>query len=405
MLSRAFVACLICWSTFLASNDLPDGASHKHGTHRPKSAGMYVAAEISEAPQDLRWVHEEGCSRMSSRLVRSFLVKDVFPRLPFAPSFLPDTCQLNPKLDRYRWQEGNKTEITRGDFQCSLCAKHFRTEFYLDKHMHNMHAAALEGGDGAVCLGDLCPIFGCSNHHDAIDQMQYRAGRAVSGISRWAPDRASASASGEKVFKLDETCTPAILERQQYQCDALMRKCFNGIEDLALQKQFKKNICGELECIHGILKGSIVQRGLDAFKLGTEYMRGDSLEKSAYWSDTDDDETSTNAAAKPKGSMLFHIFRMLLVAGVLCFVIGYSYFTGVEFPVLSLKFWGRGRGARGKTEAMQPSRGRFAKPVGASSDASGAGAKELRPPATRDSPPAPQPRNRYYANSQRDHDI
>lgn len=122
---------------------------------------------------------------MSSRLVRSFLVKDVYPRLPFDAALLPDSCQLNPKLDRYRWQEGNKTEVSRGDHKCMLCGKHFRTEFYLDKHMHLAHGSALQGGVGAVCLGDLCPIFGCSHQEDAVDQLQYRAGRAVTGASPW----------------------------------------------------------------------------------------------------------------------------------------------------------------------------------------------------------------------------
>ena len=215
-------------------------------------------------------------------------------------------------------------------------------------------------------------------------------------------------------FRLDEACTPTILERQQYQCDALMRKCFNGIEDPALQKQFKRNICGELECIDGILKGSIVQRGLDAFKLGTEYMRGDSLEKSAYWSDGEDDDSS--APVKHKASFLFHILRMLLAAGIVCFVIGYSYFAGVQWKwpnfiagsglseVLS-KFSGKAATSRkpeGLGSASQPARiGRFHKPAPAPGKTNQRGSAAPRS----GSPQAPPSRSRFYANAAKDHNI
>jgi len=123
-------------------------------------AGALPEGLAPPAEQSMKWIEAEGCSRLSSRQVRSYLQQAVFPNLPFAPELLPDTCQLNPAHDLYMYQEVNKTEVHRGDFSCGYCGKHFKTEFYLDKHMHGKHPEKLQG-DSPVCLGNLCPIFGC----------------------------------------------------------------------------------------------------------------------------------------------------------------------------------------------------------------------------------------------------
>jgi hypothetical protein len=205
---------------------------------------LNLSRSESNNQQDIRWLEDEGCSRVGSRLVRNFLNKAVFPRLPFPADQLPTTCQFHPALDRYKQQEGNKTEISRGDIQCNICGKHFRTEFYLDKHMHNMHKDTLQGGTQGVCLADLCPMFGCHNDHQSQFQQLYRSTdqRIINNNN---------NNNDKKSFNLDETCTSSSLERQQYQCESLMRKCFADLRDKALQKQFKMNICGELQCING----------------------------------------------------------------------------------------------------------------------------------------------------------
>ncbi len=316
ILLRVFVACLVTWSALFCTHT-PD-TIHSGRT----SSFFFVLAAEKQAMQDLQWVQDEGCSRLSSRLVRSFLVKDVFPRLPFPPEALPEACQLNPRFDRYRFQEGNKTEVTRGDFQCKLCGKHFRTEFYLDKHMHNKHQNILQGGDHGICLGDLCPIFGCSSQDDSNFHINYRAGKTNRGPRELLDEN--------KFFQLDESCTTASLEKQQFLCDAMIRKCFSGLVDTSLQKQFKKNICGELECINGLLKGSIVQRGLSA----NMYMKGDAARiRSENWSEGDDDQTLSNEDMSARStSMAFWMLRMLIAAGVLLFVGGYAYFAGMSLP-------------------------------------------------------------------------
>ena len=173
---------------------------------------------IEVAQQDLTWMKNEGCSRFSSRLVRNFLDKEVYSRLPFPAKDLPRSCQLNPSYDRFLQQEKNKTELNRGDYSCNICGKHFKSEYYLDKHMHNMHTDVLLGGDQGMCLGELCPLFGCSSDLESQLHQFYKSGRSIPWQKRSVDDT--------NVFDINETCTPASLERQTYKCENLMRKCF-----------------------------------------------------------------------------------------------------------------------------------------------------------------------------------
>lgn len=79
-----------------------------------------------------------------SRKVRSFIQKEIYPHLPIEPSELPEICQLHPTNDLYLDQELNKTEVQRLDWKCAYCNKHFRTEFYLDRHMSTRHSDKLK---------------------------------------------------------------------------------------------------------------------------------------------------------------------------------------------------------------------------------------------------------------------
>lgn len=66
----------------------------------------------------------EYCSRELSRSVRTFLEREVFPRLPIEPSLLPNSCQINPLFDLYRDQEANKMKVHHPDeWKCSYCSK------------------------------------------------------------------------------------------------------------------------------------------------------------------------------------------------------------------------------------------------------------------------------------------
>ena len=64
----------------------------------------------AEGP-DLTWVSEEACDRGLSRQVRSFIRKEVYPKLSIAPNELPSTCQLHPDQDMYADHENHKQWI------------------------------------------------------------------------------------------------------------------------------------------------------------------------------------------------------------------------------------------------------------------------------------------------------
>ena len=112
------------------------------------------------------------CSRDLSRRVRSIIKEQIVPFLTGDPDLLPTACQLNPVNDAFLYQESNKTEVQKGDWKCSYCNKvkkcplalpdihemfsarnltyskiivhykpqRFKSELYIDRHMHNKHA-------------------------------------------------------------------------------------------------------------------------------------------------------------------------------------------------------------------------------------------------------------------------
>ncbi len=279
---------------------------------------------------------EEGCSRFSTRQVRVFLEKEVYPRLPYPPEELPSSCQLNPLYDQFLDQERNKTEVSRSDYQCGLCGKHFRSEFYLDKHISTHHRVQLRGsGENRVCLGDLCPLFGCSVDPDSAMHQSYKAGRGHFNKDR--RDR-----TGQTFGTIDEGCTSDSLERQVYKCETLMRKCFGDLHG-DLQSQFSTNICGSLQCVQGMFKGSITQRGLSA-----EYLAGKPPGENSAWisSNSDDEVMST----EPAGSNLWYVLRMVIGGSLIVFIWFYIYFTGTSIPYLWERRHKAGEGARSSAQ-------------------------------------------------------
>jgi hypothetical protein len=117
---------------------------------------------------------QESCSREIARKVRSYLQKDVFSKLDFPATELPDSCQLNPKHDAYLDQEQHKSEVNRNDWTCLYCRKHFKSQFYLDRHMSLKHTDKL-ASNSTICLADMCPIFGCHT----LERQAKRAAEAL----------------------------------------------------------------------------------------------------------------------------------------------------------------------------------------------------------------------------------
>lgn len=90
------------------------------------------------------------CSRLLSRRVRS-VYRDQLQRYISFESInkegsefnLPETCAWHPSNDRYFDQERNKSELSMREWKCGYCGKIFRTEHYMDLHMHRHHTDKL----------------------------------------------------------------------------------------------------------------------------------------------------------------------------------------------------------------------------------------------------------------------
>lgn len=234
-------------------------------------------------------MHSLECSREASRRVRSYLSSSVYPKLSSGAESLPMTCQIHPSLDLYRTQEQNKQEVARGDWKCLYCGKHFRSEFYIDRHMHNMHSDRLDKA-ATTCLADLCPIFGCDQNNHGLPPPA-----SSSGSMQHRPP-----APPRKDFQASR-CTQSEVERSKYRCEVMTKRCF-GLLDASLQKAFYDRICAKLYCHDGTLRGIL------------------------------------RDAPEPIGSFVFWVLRALVAGMILVFVLCYALFVGM--PLSS----GRDRG-------------------------------------------------------------
>jgi hypothetical protein len=84
----------------------------------------------------------------------------------------------------------------------SICNKHFKNEFYIDKHMDNKHNNMLVNTT-SICLADLCPIFGCEIKNKYIKKVD------------------------SKQFMNQPSCTKEDEERNKYKCQVLTKRCFS----------------------------------------------------------------------------------------------------------------------------------------------------------------------------------
>lgn len=82
------------------------------------------------------------CSRKYSREVRKFAEDILFSRL--GRNLVNSSCPLSPINDIFEEHEKNKEEIAYSKWKCGYCGKIFRTEHYLDKHMHLKHGDTLQ---------------------------------------------------------------------------------------------------------------------------------------------------------------------------------------------------------------------------------------------------------------------
>lgn len=221
---------------------------------------------------------DETCSRDSSRKVREYLTKNVYPKLPMPPENLPLICALNPKLDIYKEQESYKKEVGRSDWKCLYCGKHFKSELYLDLHMHNKHSDKLS--NSTTCLADLCPVFGCPRQGNQDNSRRNNP--------------ASRTYKPKKHFSMDK-CTEQEVEKSRHRCEVLTKRCFGNL-DATLQSHFYNSICQKLHCQDGILQGIL-------------------------WT----------PEQEQRGAFTFWLLRLLLVVLIIGFLLAYIMFVGVSF--------------------------------------------------------------------------
>lgn len=280
---------------------------------------------------DLAWVAREPCDRGLSRQVRSFIEKEVYPKLSMAPNELPSTCQLHPDQDMYAGHEKHKHEETRMDWKCSYCSKRFKTEFYLDKHMHNMHEDKLVEGVGNMCLASLCPIFGCRDSLSASGayKQHQKLQKRTTSSGKVQPNRLP----GEKNFDFDAACTNADVEKSKYQCEVMIRRCFGSSNEL--YDHFEEEICEKLHCQDGVLRGSIISSHKTVSSVTGGYDGGSgSADPHSAYNLSDDDSQGGTFLRK-----LFLVLSLMALLGYMAFYI----FCGSSMGAQITAYFGKGK--------------------------------------------------------------
>ncbi|CEM13784.1 unnamed protein product [Vitrella brassicaformis CCMP3155] len=152
---RRFLLVLAAWLPHLF---VPNTASKKHHHSYSKSDKQRPAAPRYHTKEE----SPVGCSRAVSRWVRAALHEYIVPQAKKVVGFKwPPKCGMDPDHDYYHYQESQKVKLKSGHYQCSLCKKLFRTEYYIDVHMDTRHPDSIN--NATHCLADLCEVFDVCN--------------------------------------------------------------------------------------------------------------------------------------------------------------------------------------------------------------------------------------------------
>ena len=241
----------------------------RKGTMDPTSSSF--SSSSSEAEDNalkemrLRTSYSERCNREEARQVRGFVEDDVYPLLvgtEVTAEQLPSGCLLNPTLDPYMAHERHKEMVRRGEWKCTYCGKHFTSEFYVDRHLHNKHLQQLPVTATSGCLGDLCPIFGCKDRENLKGASSTGAASGAATAPFQPPPPVAAASSASKSFKSLQSCTSEEVERQNYKCKVISKRCFSGVrkDGQPVEALFNEAVCDRLRCQNGVLLGSIMDR-------------------------------------------------------------------------------------------------------------------------------------------------
>ena len=174
------------------------------------------------------------CSRGDSRVLSQYMEDYIYPKLEGGLAMsLPPNCPFHPEYNIFRTQERHKISLKHGEWECEFCGKKFKSQKYIDRHMHNKHVIKLDHNlqHDTGCIADLCPLLGCSM------------------------ERARARISEKGTFGRGSgaACTTANLERSKFRCEGLMRRCFTG----SVLHHFRTDICESFQCTSGVLTSSV----------------------------------------------------------------------------------------------------------------------------------------------------
>lgn len=109
-------------------------------------------------------VFDEACSRKLSREAAAIIDTEIVDAAAAAGVAIDDTaCALLPSRGRYAIQEAAKQEVRHTLWKCGMCGKQFRSEYFLDWHLHRRHGEndTAANGRGGLCLADFCGLVGC----------------------------------------------------------------------------------------------------------------------------------------------------------------------------------------------------------------------------------------------------
>ena len=265
-----------------------------------------------------------------------FIQHSIYPQLSVKPEELPKSCPLHPDNYVYADQEAKKQEESRMDWKCNICGKHFKTEFYLDKHMHNAHSDHLRKGDvdSVMCPASLCPIFGCRQGVNYPGLSMKAGGGGGAKLQKRATSNGKMSmkkVSEEKNFDLEGTCTDAGVERSKYKCEVLIRRCFGHLEkELYL---FERQICNALHCHDGLLIGSIYdyEKRVGGRGAGNEGIAGSSSRSSdgyGYQGGSGSSDPHSAYRQDDNDGLLVRQVLLVLILGGLLFYLAMYVFCG-----------------------------------------------------------------------------
>jgi len=219
------------------------------------------------------------CSRSVSRWVRSVLNEHVWPLVGNLEGFeYPVGCPWNPTNDMFGEHEKKKKfSPNLNAWECMVCGKMFKSEFYLDAHFDRQHTTVLNQSENTqgvqrtkhhlgfqsfhqsvfknvegpnVCLEEFCSIFDVCHRPSGSRATYTIISNPLSVHYKEMASNETDVLSGSKHrHQLEETyCDVDKLEAARLLCDHTINECF-PLKSMArlLNIELKRTFCQPLD--------------------------------------------------------------------------------------------------------------------------------------------------------------